>query len=68
MLKNQMTANRDDQKTFWKSTKTVITNSKNNQNLINLINENTSKDIPVEQTADFINDFVIGTLRKVKVI
>ena len=58
-IKEQMRANGKDQKKFWKSINDIIPNSKNNKNLINSINENTNEDVPTDQTADFINQYLV---------
>ena len=52
-----MRTNGGDQKKFWKSVKEIIPNLKNTHNTINLTNETTNEDIPIDQVADYINNF-----------
>ena len=56
-IKNQIQTNGGDQKKFWESIREIIPNTKNAQCTKNLINETTNEDIPMDQVADYINNY-----------
>ena len=56
-VKNQLNNNQNDSKKFWKNVKDIWPSKKSKNSKITLIDQDTKKEIPVNETADYINRF-----------